>query len=351
MQKNRALRATVILMLSWVGLRTSFLLTAPGADIRSQHNGVRVLASSSGKVLVNAEPLSFAVDTKREYRSSQFSVAKAGFYGPLAAANPQVLAARVTVAHETVVTMPTLVASPGSQPFLGLNENAVKVAYAPTRSRRPLDLGASVWAILRPASSVSTLATNGQLGASQVGLRLQQPLLRFNADNSIALNFRLSTSLDQKGAEAGAGLAVRPIADVPVELIIERRIAIERGARNAMAVILAGGIDDKSIDRGFTLSGYVQGGIVGFSRKDAFIDGALRVERALFDRSGTELRIGTGLWGAAQPKVSRIDLGPMLAIKQKVSSANIRISAEYRWRVSGDARPASGPAFTVGADF
>jgi hypothetical protein len=351
MQTNRALRATVILMLCWVGLRTSFLLTAPTAYVPSQQNVARVLASSSSKALAHAEPHSFVVDSKREYRLSQHAVAKAGFYAPLAVATPQVLTVRMTVANGTAAIAPPLVASPVSQPFLDLNETAAKVAYAPTRSRQPIDLSASVWAILRPASSMSTLATNGQLGASQVGVRLQQPLLRFGTTNSIALNFRLSTPLDQKGTEAGAGLAVRPIGDVPVEVIIERRIAIERGARNAMAVIVAGGIDDKMIDRGFTLSGYAQGGIVGFSQKDAFIDGALRVERALFDRSSTELRIGAGLWGAAQPKVSRIDLGPVVAIKQKVSSANIRISAEYRWRISGDARPASGPVLSVGADF
>jgi hypothetical protein len=99
------------------------------------------------------------------------------------------------------------------------------------------------------------------------------------------------------------------------------------------------------------LSGYAQTGIVGFARGDGFVDGALQIERALLDRNHTGLRLGVGVWGAAQPNVARIDVGPILAVKQRIGPASLRISAEYRWRVAGQARPASGPALSIGTDF
>jgi hypothetical protein len=221
----------------------------------------------------------------------------------------------------------------------------------PKRRRFP-DAAVSTWAILRPSSSVPILATNGQLGASQAGIRIQQPILRKEEHALAALNLRLSTPLDQKlGREAAIGLSVRPNKRLPIELILERRVALDRGGRNAFALIAAGGFDDKRLIKKISMSGYAQTGMVGLAQKDGFVDGSFRVEQKLLDRKHTGFRIGGGVWAATQPGVERIDLGPILAVKQKVGAANFRISAEYRWRAVGQARPASGPALTIGTDF
>ena len=196
------------------------------------------------------------------------------------------------------------------------------------------------------------MATNGQLGASQIGIRIQQPVAYIGARQVASLNVRVSAPIDQRpGREAGIGVAIRRSAVVPFELIAERRIALGEGGRNAFAMIAVSGFDDLRVAPGLTLSGYAQAGVVGFRKRDGFADGAGRIERILFDRKRSAVRIGTGIWGAAQPGITRLDIGPLAALKQKVGSSNIRISAEYRWRISGQARPASGPALSIGADF
>jgi hypothetical protein len=351
MRTNRALRATAILIFGWIGLRASFLLTAPSVDDTAQYGGVRKSSIAVSEALPTSQPLSFTPISRHEYLYGEFDKDRSGFHAPLTSYNSQMPPTNTPAAFIAHVITPMSSAPPDLLPFLKLSETHAKEASVPMRHRQFLDPNVSVWAIIRPTSSMPALATNGQLGASQAGVRVQQPLLRYGTNQSVALNVRLSTPLDQKGAEAGVGLAVRPTGDVPVELTIERRIAIERGARDAMALIVAGGFDDTNLNKDFSLSGYAQGGIVGFSRKDAFIDGALRVERSLLDRGHNVFRIGFGVWGAAQPQVSRLDVGPIAVFKQKVSSANIRISAEYRWRISGEARPVSGPALSIGADF
>ena len=63
------------------------------------------------------------------------------------------------------------------------------------------------------------------------------------------------------------------------------------------------------------------------------------------------LSVGAGLWGGAQPGVSRIDIGPQIVARIAVAETSLRVSAEWRQRVAGDAAPASGPSVTVGFDF
>jgi hypothetical protein len=47
------------------------------------------------------------------------------------------------------------------------------------------------------------------------------------------------------------------------------------------------------------------------------------------------------------PDVWRVDVGPSLSVKVK----GIRIEADWRQRVGGNAAPGSGPVLTVSAGF
>lgn len=354
MQRNRALRATMIIIFGWVGLRTSFLLMSSNAEISAPVTGALVRQSEAtlpvaaavfdSRAIIPAEMAQSAVRTSKikpnKTKSDALVVAtetiKQIVHAPVAALLPE--SARTGTPSQTSLPMPPL--SPDASPGSALH------------SRRFPNLTISAWAILRPAGSGLNLATNGQLGASQAGIRVQQQLLHIGQRLPIAFNLRVSAPLDQKlGREAGFGLGTRPVKQVPVELILERRVALDRGGRNAFAVIAAGGFNDKRLVSKVSLSGYAQTGIVGFARGDGFVDGALQIERALLERSHTGLRLGAGIWGAAQPSVARIDIGPILAVKQRLGPASLRISAEYRWRVAGQARPASGPALSIGTDF
>jgi len=86
--------------------------------------------------------------------------------------------------------------------------------------------------------------------------------------------------------------------------------------------------------------------MVGLRSRDLFVDGAARLSR----RIGA-VEVGGGAWGAAQPGASRLDAGPSLSWRLPVRDANLRLQADWRFRIAGDAAPRSGPALTLAADF
>jgi hypothetical protein len=56
------------------------------------------------------------------------------------------------------------------------------------------------------------------------------------------------------------------------------------------------------------------------------------------------VEVGAGAWGGAQPGAARLDMGPQASFRIPVGRTGIRASAEWRFRVAGDAEPGSGPA-------
>ncbi|MBS1239358.1 MAG: hypothetical protein H6R45_64, partial [Proteobacteria bacterium] len=58
-----------------------------------------------------------------------------------------------------------------------------------------------------------------------------------------------------------------------------------------------------------------------------------------------------GAWGGAQKGAARLDIGPSASLQLKLGEANSRVSMDWRFRVAGEARPASGPALTISAGF
>jgi hypothetical protein len=95
----------------------------------------------------------------------------------------------------------------------------------------------------------------------------------------------------------------------------------------------------------FQLDAYAQAGMVGLRSRDLFVDGSARVGLPLNDR----LRLGVSAWGSAQPATARLDLGPEAVWHFPGTGASL--SASYRLRVAGDARPGSGPAMTLSTEF
>ncbi|MBS0285465.1 MAG: hypothetical protein JSS15_13700, partial [Proteobacteria bacterium] len=57
-----------------------------------------------------------------------------------------------------------------------------------------------------------------------------------------------------------------------------------------------------------------------------------------------------GAWGGAQRGAARLDVGPAAGVAVPAAMP-LRISLEWRQRIAGDARPGSGPALSIGADF
>jgi hypothetical protein len=207
----------------------------------------------------------------------------------------------------------------------------------------------SAWVYAREGSADRSLAALGQLGGSQAGARLRW---RINPGDQLrtALYGRLSSPLeDASGAEAAFGAEWHPLPGQPVWIAAERRVALGRQGRNAWSAYAAGGIWKPGLPLGLTLDGYAQVGVVGAKRRDLFADGALRLSRPIASAQGP--RLGAGIWGAAQPGVARVDVGPHARVPLKVAKQPFSISADYRVRVAGHAAPGSGMAITVASDF
>ena len=235
----------------------------------------------------------------------------------------------------------------GSDPFAPPPRHAnepVSRASLPARLPGPNRLSGSAWLLLRDERA-AVLAAGGTLGGSQAGLRL---LYRVNRDVSrpLALSARLYMAVRSgPAAEAALGLDWRPLAGLPVHILAERRQGLGRGGRSAFALALHGGVSER-LPYGFRLDAYGQAGIVGARSRDRFADGAARVTLPFGPVS-----VGAGIWGGAQPGLARLDAGPHAAIHLRLAGEPVRLAAEWRLRVVGEARPGSGPVVTFGSDF
>lgn len=207
---------------------------------------------------------------------------------------------------------------------------------------------ASAWVLWRPDGGAPVSLPGGQLGASQMGARVDYDLSP-RSPSRLAAYARASAALIRPAQpEAALGLALQPSRHLPVSIAVERRIALDRTARNAMAVVIAGGFGPREALPGLMAEGYAQTGMVGARSRDAFIDGRLSITHPV-DR--TAMAVGASLSGGAQPGVHRVDVGPALHLRLPTAPVAARMTVEWRERVSGQARPRSGLALTLAADF
>jgi len=249
------------------------------------------------------------------------------------AAPPQPVA---SVSLEVSPGAPVARANPRSPATIG--PAATFPPSAPIRTSR---WSASIWLLLRDEHQQASLAPAGTLGGSQAGGRLL-----YRLDRQWSLSARAYVPLRQPGAsEVAAGMDWRPLESLPVSLLAERRQAIGSEGRSAFSLTAYGGFSRAVGDRG-RIDGYAQTGIVGLHSRDAFIDGSLRAVAT----SG-RFEAGGGAWGAAQPGASRLDIGPSLSYRLPVARGAVRIEADWRFRIAGDALPASGPALVIASDF
>jgi len=179
------------------------------------------------------------------------------------------------------------------------------------------------------------------LGASQAGTRL-----RYQATPGISLIARLSTAIRRTSAsEAALGIEWQLARDIPLRLLAERRQALGREGRSAFAATLHGGVSERPLPLSFRLDAYAQAGAVGLRSRDLFAEGTARIGLPIGSRGS----VGAAAWGAAQPAVRRLDLGPSASLRLPTLGATL--SADWRFRVAGNARPGSGPALTLWTDF
>jgi hypothetical protein len=215
----------------------------------------------------------------------------------------------------------------------------------PIQSGKLDRLQLSSWALLRSQQTGTagsrSLASGGQLGASQGGVRLI-----YNVDRRLGIAARFSSEVGRRGGEAALGVRVRPLVSVPVWITAERRQAIGKygGGRSDFALFVEGGLYQQPLPWNFTLDGYVQGGVVGLKTRDLFVDGALTVSRPVY----RQFSAGFGVWGGAQPGLYRIDAGPRVTMRVR---NNLKVHVDWRQKLAGNAHPGSGPVLTLAGDF
>jgi len=201
----------------------------------------------------------------------------------------------------------------------------------------------SAYLFLRQGSGRPALASNGQLGASQAAARIAYQLSDGPVRADVAA--RVYRPLGGKGGEAALGVDLYPLKSRSLRLSVERRAAIDGAGRDAWSAYAAGGLYAEPV-RNVALDFYGQTGVVGVHSRDAFVDGAVRAGYRL-----GQATIGGGVWGAAQPGVARLDVGPRLALAMPVARGTLSLALEGRFRLAGRADPGSGVTLTLAADF
>ena len=216
---------------------------------------------------------------------------------------------------------------------------------------RARNLSVAIWAQWRADIGIEPLANAGELGGSQAGVRISYPIVEAGPAQ-ISLAARLSSPIDgQDGAEAALGIAVQPLDSAPIAIMIDRRIALAREGRNAWSIGVAGGVYRKPVGLGFELDGYAQTGIVGANSRDLFVDGSAAISRPIEIGNRVNLSLGAGVWGGAQPGITRLDIGPEMGLRFSNGDMGVRLAVGWRQRITGTAEPGSGPALTLGVDF
>jgi hypothetical protein len=200
----------------------------------------------------------------------------------------------------------------------------------------------SAWVFLRDSGDPA-LAPGGELGGSQAGARLTYRLLGRRAP--LALSGRLYMPIERpEGAEAAVGLDWRPLPGIPINILAERREALGRDGRSDFALTFYGGGERRFGP--VRVEAWGQAGAVGIDDPDLFADGLVRATTRI-----GPLDVGGGVWGGAQPGVSRLDAGPHVSARIPIRGVPVRVMGEWRFRVAGDAAPGSGPALTVASGF
>jgi hypothetical protein len=248
-------------------------------------------------------------------------------------------AGRLSIMLEAATPAPSLASPPPSLP-IPIRRNEARADGNPARR-----LSGSAWALLRPDSAGAALGTGGTLGGSQAGARFFYE----TGVRKLALTARISAPLAMRtGREASVGLALRSRS---IGILLERRVALDRGARNAMSITAYGGVSDFALPHGFLFDGYAQFGIVGIRSRDRFADGAIRILYPMMKSDVMKLSAGGSISGGFQPGISRLDVGPEMVADLPIAKTPVRMSVGWRQRIAGNAAPGSGPSISVGFGF
>lgn len=330
--RGRPLRFVAIVAVGWVAMRV-ILLWPEGATLPEaieEALPLRAAQAAAPRIDITAMTPPAPVPGVRPVRVAPI---------PRAAIATDVSTAPVSLA------MLNLVSFGAERPATGPVEQAARIPAPPAMlapRAAPNRWQASAWFVTRRGAG----AGGAMLGGDQAGFRVTHTL---DQRERIALYARASAPLSGPGRELALGVEWQPWR-APMRFLAEQRIALDHG-KSGPAVAVVAGVTGVDLPFAFELEAYGQAGAVKRARVDPFADGAVRVTREVAAAGDARLAFGAGAWGAAQREATRIDIGPTAVTTLPVSGQTLRIAVDWRERVGGDARPGSGPALTLGADF
>jgi hypothetical protein len=342
---GRPIRAFAFVILSWTVCRIAATATLP--------IGWAVALAPDRQLyqrLTFDIPLSAAVDLRINIRNKaipRFATRPTGHLHVIIPPSPSMQHADTYAnSFDAADDLPSTPKRISQQYRVAALEPRLEPVLSSTRENRRWSM--DVWALVRNGGSQNSLANYGQLGASQVGMRLQYDLTP-GRDSRVALYSRLSRALESPYApEAALGVTYRPKRSLPLDIAIERRISLGIGARNAFAIIGATGFGPTRMPLGLQGEGYAQAGFVGFRTKDHFVDGKIALSKSVV---GDRIAIGLAASGGAQRNLTRLDIGPHIHMRFSTGKIHSRLAADWRQRIIGHAQPGSGPAITLATSF
>ena len=220
----------------------------------------------------------------------------------------------------------------------------------------------NAWVLVREGSARSAgglAAASGfpSYGASQAGGVLRYALAP-GSPRAPQAYLRLSRAIGGFAeGEAAVGLSARPFARIPLRLLGEARVQRgSGGTRVRPAASLVSELPPVRLPLGVVGEAYAQVGYAGApigSKRGAtaFFDVQAVADRALASAGLAELRVGAGAWSGGQKGATRLDLGPRASLHLDTAPARSRLALDWRFRVAGNAQPASGPTLTFSAGF
>lgn len=211
------------------------------------------------------------------------------------------------------------------------------------------------WFLLRRGSSGTALAAGlPAYGGSQAGgvLRYRiMPQERHRLTAYLRATGAVRSDVDDR--QLALGLSARPVPTMPVSLLVEGRLqqgGFATRLRPSIAAVTE--LPPISLPLGLRSDIYAQAGWVGGAGATPFFDAQAVVDRTLVPLArGIDLRAGGGVWSGGQKGAVRLDLGPRAGLVVQRGRFPLRLSADWRFRVAGQAAPGSGPALTLATGF
>ena len=234
------------------------------------------------------------------------------------------------------------IAAPGAPPQAG--------AWVRERRRLNRRWSGEAYALFRDAGSGGGAAASPVLGGGQSGASAAwriDPLAR----RPLAVTGRVYAAhdarsrIDGETAQAAMGLQWQPVAGV--SMAAERLVAIGAATRGDWNLRVAAGGERQWGP--VVIEGYGEAGARG--NGDVYAGGQARAAVGLGTAGGMVFSAGPGAWGSFQTgfsTVSRVDVGAQVTGRLR---AGVAVSADWRWRVAGNAAPVQGPAVTVSVGF